>query len=651
MHLYPIYSTRKTKSEKKTINFKSRIPLKYTQSDLGSKLITLQLNSQKKNKSSYKDFHRDYLLKKIRTLRPKLTIDTEENIKTINSSDFFLTKIEKKYNQTTTTFFSSKSPQLTERNKTIENLKSNSNSNKITLQDNYYYSSIDYKFPFTFNKNINKCLNKFNGRNLKKQSLSEFNERVKTSFLNNINKETLLKRYKNMKENKDNQIEEINMKIFFIEDMKNKLETFIDNLFQYVRFLYSEIKKQRSIINQLFSYENDLQIEKFSLIQRIKKSTKLLNLYKQYKIFLILVKYKKTKLTEIPENELRKYGIEFKKVESTNSLISKIQSIKHINKKHSSRNSIFSILKTIPTKKKKNRKASIDSLKFISPKPTRRKSVFDTKGILFTNLNQNNNNIPIFDSPEEFIYKMNYLENEVRQLFIDFSEMKYNDKELYKEKDSIKESDNKEEKVNIEIYEKNIKELHLIKEQNRILHIKYNNLIQSCKERNFGKKIFLKIKKYLLSLPINIEIDFNIVNFYGLINSNTYTIMIDGKKYNKSIYCLSILEMIVIHYETIIKRLICDCKIKTIYDKLNSDLQKQKRIEKNRELKMERNMKFEELSQKIMMKSQRIFLPIKKIDIYENLLIRNRVEKEEEIKRLKNLKKKKDNQYEKWIVY
>ena len=127
--------------------------------------------------------------------------------------------------------------------------------------------------------------------------------------------------------------------------------------------------------------------------------------------------------------------------------------------------------------------------------------------------------------------------------------------------------------------------------------------------------------------------------------------MIDGKKYNKSIYCLSILEMIVIHYETIIKRLICDCKIKTIYDKLNSDLQKQKRIEKNRELKMERNMKFEELSQKIMMKSQRIFLPIKKIDIYENLLIRNRVEKEEEIKRLKNLKKKKDNQYEKWIVY
>ena len=513
MHLYPIYSTRKTKSEKKTINFKSRIPLKYTQSDLGSKLITLQLNSQKKNKSSYKDFHRDYLLKKIRTLRPKLTIDTEENIKTINSSDFFLTKIEKKYNQTTTTFFSSKSPQLTERNKTIENLKSNSNSNKITLQDNYYYSSIDYKFPFTFNKNINKCLNKFNGRNLKKQSLSEFNERVKTSFLNNINKETLLKRYKNMKENKDNQIEEINMKIFFIEDMKNKLETFIDNLFQYVRFLYSEIKKQRSIINQLFSYENDLQIEKFSLIQRIKKSTKLLNLYKQYKIFFILLKYKKTKLTEIPENELRKYGIEFKKVESTNSLISKIQSIKHINKKHSSRNSIFSILKTIPTKKKKNRKASIDSLKFISPKPTRRKSVFDTKGILFTNLNQNNNNIPIFDSTEEFIYKMNYLENEVRQLFIDFSEMKYNDKELYKEKDSIKESDNKEEKVNIEIYEKNIKELHLIKEQNRILHIKYNNLIQSYKERNFGKKIFLKIKKYLLSLPINIEIDFNIVYF------------------------------------------------------------------------------------------------------------------------------------------
>ena len=653
MHLYPIYSSRKTKSEKKEINYTSRLPLKYTQSDLGSKLITIQLNSQKKNKSSYKDFHRDYLLKKIRTLRPKLSIDTEDNIKTITSSDFFLTKIEKKYNQTTTTFFSSKSPQLSERNnKTIENLKSNSNSNKVIFQDNNYYPSINYKVPFKFNRNINKCLNKVNGRNHKKLFLSEFNERVKTSFLNNINKETLLKRFKNMKENKDNQIEEINMKIFIIEDMKIKLETFIDNLFQYVRFLYSEIKKQKSIINQLLSYENDLQIEKFSLIKRIKKATKLLDLYKQYKIFLILVKYKKTKLTEIPENELKKYGMEFKKLESSNSLMSHKQSIKFIKNKNSKRkNSIFSILKTIPSKKKKKRRSSIDSLKFISPKPTKRKSVFDTNGIIFTNINQNNNNIPIFDSPEEFIYKMNYLENEVRELFIDFSEMKYNDKELYKEKDSIKEYDNKEEKVNIEIYEKNIKELYLIKEENRILNIKYNNLIQSYTERNFGKKIFLKIKKCLLSLPINIEIDFNIVNFYNLINSNTYTVMVHGKKYNKSIFGLSILEMILIHYETIIKRLICDYKIKIIYDKLISDLQKQKRIEKNKELKMKRNMKFEELSQKIMMKSQRIFFPARKIDIYENLLIRNRVEKEEEIKRLKNMKKKKDNQYEEWIVY
>ncbi len=653
MHLYPIYSSRKTKSEKKEINYTSRLPLKYTQSDLGSKLITIQLNSQKKNKSSYKDFHRDYLLKKIRTLRPKLSIDTEDNIKTITSSDFFLTKIEKKYNQTTTTFFSSKSPQLSERNnKTIENLKSNSNSNKVIFQDNNYYPSINYKVPFKFNRNINKCLNKVNGRNHKKLFLSEFNERVKTSFLNNINKETLLKRFKNMKENKDNQIEEINMKIFIIEDMKIKLETFIDNLFQYVRFLYSEIKKQKSIINQLLSYENDLQIEKFSLIKRIKKATKLLDLYKQYKIFLILVKYKKTKLTEIPENELKKYGMEFKKLESSNSLMSHKQSIKFIKNKNSKRkNSIFSILKTIPSKKKEKRRSSIDSLKFISPKPTKRKSVFDTNGIIFTNINQNNNNIPIFDSTEEFIYKMNYLENEVRELFIDFSEMKYNDKELYKEKDSIKEYDNKEEKVNIEIYEKNIKELYLIKEENRILNIKYNNLIQSYTERNFGKKIFLKIKKCLLSLPINIEIDFNIVNFYNLINSNTYTVMVHGKKYNKSIFGLSILEMILIHYETIIKRLICDYKIKIIYDKLISDLQKQKRIEKNKELKMKRNMKFEELSQKIMMKSQRIFFPARKIDIYENLLIRNRVEKEEEIKRLKNMKKKKDNQYEEWIVY
>ena len=617
-------------SEKTKVNYSLKNILKYTQSDLGKKLKRLKLRTRSNKTSSLTDFHRIYILKKLRNA--PLSIDTDDNIKSMTSSDFFLTKMEKtqkQYNQTTTTFFSSKTP-LTERNRTNEVCKSHSNSKLITFNNCYKTN----KYPLTFDQMISSCLKRINRKNYKKESLSQFNQRIKTSCVYNINTQNLLKRYKKIEETKENQIQEINMKIFFIEDTKIKFVHFMEHLIQYVRFLNNEIKRQRSIINDLYSYENDLQIDKLTLMTKIKKTIKILELYKQYKKFLLLVKYKKTKLSDIPDDILYKYGIEIKrKDDSSTSLISR-KNIKRISKRFSVM-SVTSNFSTLNSPKKKNSQAKIGKYASAHLMPN------------FTKLEDTN--IPIFDSPEEFIKTMNCLEDDVRELFTVFSEIKYNHKNLYKEKASIKEYDNHEEKLNVKKQEYLIKELNNIKKNNEILQNKYKMLLNQS-ETKYSKKIFNKIKNILISLPINIEIDFNFINFYGLLNSKG-PIIIQGKKYNKSIFGLKTLEAIILHYEELIKRAIMDPRIKNIYIDFVTELEKKKRYENNQQIKLKRQLKFEELSHKIMKRSKKVFVSTRKIDVYGNLLLRQRFEREEEIKRLNNLKKKKNNEYEDWIAY
>ena len=120
--------------------------------------------------------------------------------------------------------------------------------------------------------------------------------------------------------------------------------------------------------------------------------------------------------------------------------------------------SVTSNFSTLNSQKKKNSQAKIGKYASAHLMPN------------FTKLEDTN--IPIFDSPEEFIKTMNCLEDDVRELFTVFSEIKYNHKNLYKEKASIKEYDNHEEKLNVKKQEYLIKELNNIKKNNEILLIK-----------------------------------------------------------------------------------------------------------------------------------------------------------------------------------
>lgn len=621
MNLY----TCRSNTERKIITYSLKNILKYNNSDLGNRFKKIKIKSKKETNSILNNFHRKILQKKYKhNSRPKLLLDTE------NSSDFFLTKLNKSQKQNqTTTIFSNKTRSLSDRNQPIiQNLKLY--TNKINI--NNIYPTIENKIPFKFNRMISSCLETSEGRKYSKETISQFNQRIRTSCLCNITNQYLLKRYNEIKENKKLQIQEIKMKIFMIEDCKNKLECFIENLNKYVNFLYHKINEEKAIINQLYSQKFELEISNLRLINLIKQKKLLLELYKQYKIFLILVKYKKIKLGEIPIKELKKYGIDLKKDESSSNIFER-RSTKRIS--YISISNISSY-----------RKGSISSKNIIKQSSKKNRKKFNTDDLIINNKSQDNINIPIFDSPNEFISKMNDLEKHVNILFSVFSEIKYNLNDLKNQKNNCDESNKKEEIINFSKYDEKLNEL---KKRNKILEMKYKYLENKVK-KSHEEKIFLKVKKILISFPINIEIKFDIINFYGKINNNADTIIENGKSYNKCIYGLTVLEIVLVYYQNLIKNIIKDSKIKYIYDKIVMGLEKKKRIEKSLKIKLKFETNSDDEEKNIRKKNKNIFLPIRKIDIYENLTSRKKFEKEEK-KKLKMLKNQDDIEYENWIVY
>ena len=644
-------NTSRSNSEKKNkTTYSIRNLLTYTRSDFSEKVRKIRLKSQIEKNSILSDFHRSIIQRKFENhTKHKLFIETEDNHRNITGSEIFLTKINKSLKNQTTTNYTNKTQSLTERNKSsIDNLK------LYSKHYNKKYPIINYKLPFTFNKIIGNYFDKENGRNYIKESLSQFTERVKIKHIYNINHQILLTRYQKIEENNQLKIQEINRKILIMEKAKNYYNNFMENLYQYVRYLDNIIIRERKIMSDLYSYQSDLEFLKLNLLNKIKKTNMLLELYKQYKNFLLLVKYKKTKLTEIPEKELKKFGIFLKTKDSSSSIISRLQSFP---KKANSNMSLNNY--------NTSRKGSLSSrelIKFSSNNIIKKFSKFDSddslKNTSMTNIYDCNNtffNIPIFDSIDEFIYKMNYLEEHVKELFSIFSDVKYNLNSLIIEKNKLKEIGENEEKnkIKIQYNEQLNKELERIKEKNKVLNNKLKNL-KNKSNIETKNKVFNKIKNILISLPINIEIDFNIINFYGKINNKkTENIFDDGKYINKSIYGLNILEMILLYYQNYMKNTLKNPKIQYIYDNIIFDLEKKKRIDKNKKIKLKFELNnLDKLCDENKKINKNIVLPIRKIDIYEKLILRKKFEKKEKLKRKKeNERNKNGNEYENWIIY
>ena len=632
----------------RNIKYNSNNLLKYDTLFFKTEYKRMKVHSRIKQNRTLENFHRILLKKKFNSFTlPKLNLDLEENLYTLTTSDFFITKTEneKKYYQTTTNFTDKTNKEKSK----INNLK------RISIPKIKDLESYTYRKPISFHKMISECLQNDGGKRFNPKSISQFTDRTRVIRKENINKETLSTRLKVFKENQELEIQDVERKIFIIKNTKIKLDLYIDFLGQYVLYLYGIINQEKIILNELYTKKSELQLNIIGIDNKIKKNKLLLELYKQYKIFLLLVKYKQTQMMDIPEKELKKYGIELERQDSHSSILYS----RKITKRSSfnSRNS-FSVKRgSIFDQKKLIQKFTI---KNISPKKSimRRKSKFDTNGFIFgsqNNLSITNFNIPIFDSVDEFIDKINYLDNKVRELFNIFSDYQCDNVQLKLKAKELEDNKKKEkEELNKIIINNTINELNRLKENNLILQNKYNDILQRY-NKSFTDKVYSKIKKILLGIPINIEIDFDIVNFYTKINveSKSDNIMIKGNKYNKFLFCLNILERIMLHYNSLIRKItFMNPQKQYLYDKIFEELQKKKRLENNKKRLMNQRKRLEIINNKTFERNKKIALPMKrKIDIYETLLSKQKKEREEELKRLKNKNKDSTSAYENWIMY
>ena len=611
-------------------------------------------------------FHTLTLLKKYNLVtKPKLLLEKKEKIESYkeknNNNNLFITKIDSvnKSNYNTDYFSNNNNNIINEshniyKNKLYSNIKNLKQIKSLSPQQNINNYNINYltldniKKPIKFNKRIFSTINSNRNKNFPNKGLNHFIESHKAIRINNIQTLAAKTTYKNLFEDRNFKIQETNIKIFTLNESKNYLINFIKLMNKYLHYLHSIENEEKIKSIELFNYKIKLEKENLKKIQKIKLNKELINFYRKYKILLLKVKYKVNEIKNISNFELHKFGIHY---EENNSNLNSYRS----NYKNNSKNRISQINFI----RRKTRKLSSVRSEY-SKKSKKNVKEFNKEKKVFFGINfdygknSQNWNPPIFENVDEFLMKMKSLENKVFDLFNIFSDNKYNIKDYFIEKNNIQEildKNIKQNEIQIENFE-NILKIKKLTYKN--LLEKYNNLnnIQT-NYKNFNEKIINKIKKILINLPINIEIQFNFVNFYHVINLSTEIVMIKGKKFNRIYLILKTLEKIIDFYFEKINNFKNDKNLCEKYYLINKEIENEKKLIKNNENKMKFILQRKILSEKVIEKSKKlIYLPKKKIDNFEFLMMKKKVRIEEERKR-KLLEQKEDveKKPENWILY
>ena len=608
------------------------------------KLLEEKYESFLKNVDLLNSFHTNVLTKKYNLItKPKLLSNkplsfsiSNSTIKNNNSNIFYLTKIENNNNITNSSNYYSNTLSTTETHKKykkylnlneynnhhIHTISSYTANSKRSNNNNY-----NLKKYLKFNPRISECLNK----NLKEQN--NLNNFLLSSRL--IRKEKIFKKIQTEKlneklEDKNNDKEKLDNRIYKLNNLKIYFNIFYEFFSQYIIYLYHYIIKEKTKDLKLLEYKYTLENINIKLENKINQLEKLLDLYKQYKIFLIKIKFKVNNLKDIPYEKLLYYGINLKK-------------------KTIHRNTLFDNTNQITHDLNNNQKTNNNEKKiFIS----RKKSVMQNPNLAFRKLKakgliQLNNNPKIFESVEEFFSQLKYIEGNIVELFKIFDNNNEIKKNLNNSLNNIKE-------LNIE-NEKHINnQISLLKNQLEINKYKNNKLLEKynyLKSEKFSNKhsnrlILNKLIKFLTNLPINIEIDFNLTNFYLNIKSKNEYIINFGKKTNKLSYILKFYERLLLHYINLSHYYKNNNKTKYKYEYVYKEIEKDKKYKKSKlnqlnafKNRLNNSYKFNKKIENL------LFLPIKKIDIYDKLIFKQKI-KDKKIKKTEN-----ENDYLNWVKY
>ena len=611
------------------------------------KILEEKYESFLKNADLLNSFHTNVLTKKYNLVtKPKLLSNkplsfSVSHSKNNNSNIFYLTKVENNNNTNSSNYYSNtlSTTETHKKYKKLLNIKEYNNHHIHTISsytaNSHRNNNSNYflKKYLKFNARISECLNA--NSNLKVHN--NLNNFLLSS--REIRKEKLFKKIQTEKlneklEDNNNEKEKLNNRIIKLNNLKIYFNIFYEFFSQYIIYLYHYIDKEKTKDLKLLEYKYTLENFNIKLKNKINQLEKLLNLYKQYKIFLIKIKFKVNNLKEIPYEKLLYYGINLKK-------------------KTIHRNSLFDNTNQITHDLNNNQKNINNEKKFFI---SRKKSVMTNTNLAFKKLKAKgyillNNNPKIFDSVEEFYSQLKFIEGNIIELFKTFDDNVEIKKNLDKNLNDIKE-------LNIE-NEKHINnQINLLKNKLEINKFKNSKLLEKynyLKNDNLSNKhssqlILKKIIKFLLSLPINIENDFNLTNFYLNIKSKNEYIINFGKKINKLSYILKLYERLLIYYINLSHYYKNNNKTKYKFELVYKEIEKEKRYKKSKlnqlnafKNRLNNTYKFNKKNDNL------LFLPIKKIDIYEKLIAKQKAQKNKKDKLIKTSQN--ENDYINWIKY
>jgi hypothetical protein len=434
----------------------------------------------------------------------------------------------------------------------------------------------------------------FSGR---EESLSDFKLKIKYGRNAKFLLKTLRREKENALEKQKTEIEDIEYKIVQIHYMKDLFFKYINQLIKYCKFLSKELDKEKQILKKIILQESKIK----NLVKKLNNQieNKKLEIVKgeNYRNFLLFVKYKVTQVKDLPKDIIDIYQLDNFLPQEKKKFMSKgsVNIVrKSFNKNFKKKNTLI----------KKRTSVAID--KNFGSEKIKTLITKDSKKpppLIYTSLEEYNYDIQkikidlinLFNYHNEQMKELEELKNEKKSFLVD--EKLTNNNLLYQ----IKKCENKL----INIKNENIKLKNTL---NKIGSIKYQSL--------FKNKIGNKLFSIIMKLPINIEKEYHCPNFYITLSSKSEKFLYNGKKQDTVLFCIKILEQIIISIITKLNYFNLNEKNRTFISDIKNKIEIENRKSSNRSNLQNEREKINKLREKINKKMNKVlYLPRRKVNI------------------------------------
>ena len=598
------YTTRNTNTNTTTDYYhygSMSIPRYSSPENLIKEIQTLRKSSHEKNKELFHNFHKTQIRKHFNVItKPKLEIplSLKAHPKHINKPHFFITKPK-------ITFLSCSNAHNKTRNKInfTSPLKSFTEvSNENLLKEQHHQ---------TFSTALAHCYNTISNTN----SNCAFLNKVKVMRIMQLERKFLSNKYEAYKEDQNAQMDEIDQKKYLLNKTYKTYKLYYEHLVMIISKLRKETDVELKQLDQLYYKKCEVENSLRELKSKIEKKKNELTLYHNYKLFLLMVKYKVKHISELPYDISVKYGLS------------------SVNKKKAP-------IKRKETKTKNKKSLSRNS--YIFKGNNNNNNNLNRRVTLNVNSNHSefpntNTNLPIFTNVDEFITEILSLENSA---FINFT--RYNDIQLSKTPLLI-------HKTNLtinynDIQSKNDTELSIVESQLTIikeqhntlqskLHLLYNQ-ISYDKQLKTVEHIHEKVLHFLQNIPINVSEVLNFDEYNKVLHSDESIVHLKGRKINKTIFLMEIIEKILYYYLNETKKYIGTKHYSVIIKRL-SDL---KRLEKYEQVKVMSILNEIKLKQKMLSKWNKVnIIPLRKTyDKGKSIMMLNNINSRNKLNRIQH---------------